>query len=128
MNYLFLLDTRDNQYYSLERLPAIKRAMAGSDSVYIDIYGLCDHFDASNILCLNKGIIDYIQDSDFDVFFTAIEVFNYLLPQTVLEIRKLGVKTVCVLGDDELNFDYTLKEGICKNMNASFLLKKMEIV
>lgn len=30
--------------------------------------------------------------------------------------------------NDELNFDYQLKDGICKNMNASFLLKKMEIV
>lgn len=30
--------------------------------------------------------------------------------------------------DDELHFDYTLKEGICQNMNASFLLKKMEII
>lgn len=30
--------------------------------------------------------------------------------------------------NDELYFDYTLKPGICKNMNASFLLKKMEIV
>ena len=30
--------------------------------------------------------------------------------------------------NDELFFDYTLKTGICKNMNASFLLKKMEIV
>lgn len=30
--------------------------------------------------------------------------------------------------NDELYFDYTLKEGICENMNASFLLKKMEIV
>ncbi len=29
---------------------------------------------------------------------------------------------------DELNFDYQLKDGICKNMNASFLLKKMKIV
>jgi DNA mismatch repair ATPase MutS len=29
---------------------------------------------------------------------------------------------------DELHFDYTLKNGICKNMNASFLLKKMKIV
>ncbi len=29
---------------------------------------------------------------------------------------------------DELHFDYQLKNGICKNMNASFLLKKMEIV
>ncbi len=30
--------------------------------------------------------------------------------------------------DNELHFDYTLKKGICKNMNASFLLKKMEII
>lgn len=30
--------------------------------------------------------------------------------------------------DDELHFDYKFKTGICKNMNASFLLKKMEIV
>lgn len=30
--------------------------------------------------------------------------------------------------DDELHFDYKFKQGICQNMNASFLLKKMEIV
>lgn len=30
--------------------------------------------------------------------------------------------------NDELHFDYTFKKGVCKNMNASFLLKKMEIV
>lgn len=30
--------------------------------------------------------------------------------------------------DDELYFDYSFKKGICQNMNASFLLKKMEIV
>ncbi len=30
--------------------------------------------------------------------------------------------------NDELYFDYTFKEGICQNMNASFLLKKMKIV
>jgi DNA mismatch repair ATPase MutS len=30
--------------------------------------------------------------------------------------------------NNELHFDYTLKNGVCKNMNASFLLKKMEIV
>ncbi|MCG1034868.1 MutS-related protein [Polaribacter sargassicola] len=30
--------------------------------------------------------------------------------------------------NDELHFDYTMKNGVCKNMNASFLLQKMEIV
>lgn len=29
--------------------------------------------------------------------------------------------------NDELHFDYTLKKGVCKNMNASFLLRKMNI-
>ena len=30
--------------------------------------------------------------------------------------------------NDELYFDYKLKKGVCKNMNASFLLKKMDII
>ena len=30
--------------------------------------------------------------------------------------------------NNELYFDYKLKTGVCKNMNASFLLEKMEIV
>jgi len=30
--------------------------------------------------------------------------------------------------NDELYFDYKLKKGVCQNMNASFLLKKMNIV
>ena len=30
--------------------------------------------------------------------------------------------------NDELHFDYKFKDGICHNMNASFLLKKMNIV
>ena len=30
--------------------------------------------------------------------------------------------------NDELHFDYRFKDGICQNMNASFLLRKMEIV
>lgn len=30
--------------------------------------------------------------------------------------------------DEELSFDYRIREGVCKNMNASFLLKKMNLV
>lgn len=30
--------------------------------------------------------------------------------------------------NDQLYFDYRLKKGVCQNMNASFLLKKMQIV
>jgi hypothetical protein len=48
-----------------------------------------------------------------------------------LEDEFLGIKNYYFDAEiikDELHFDYTLKNGICKNMNASFLLKKMEIV
>lgn len=30
--------------------------------------------------------------------------------------------------NDELSFDYKMKKGICQNMNASFLLRKMKII
>ena len=30
--------------------------------------------------------------------------------------------------NNELHFDYTLKEGICQNKNATFIMKKMEII
>jgi DNA mismatch repair ATPase MutS len=29
---------------------------------------------------------------------------------------------------DDLHFDYTLKRGVCQNMNATFLLKKMNLI
>lgn len=32
------------------------------------------------------------------------------------------------IANNELSFDYKLKNGICKNMNASFLLQKMNLV
>lgn len=33
-----------------------------------------------------------------------------------------------VIVEDELSFNYQLKSGICQNMNASFLLKKMNLI
>tara|TARA_B110000971_G_C19943682_1_gene469993 strand:+ start:232 stop:612 length:381 start_codon:yes stop_codon:yes gene_type:complete len=32
------------------------------------------------------------------------------------------------ISNNELHFDYLFKKGVCENMNASFLLKKMKIV
>jgi len=45
---------------------------------------------------------------------TLTEVKNYYFDAEIIK--------------DELYFDYKLKKGVCQNMNASFLLKKMEIV
>lgn len=32
------------------------------------------------------------------------------------------------IGDSDLEFDYVLRPGICKNMNATFLMKKMGVI
>ena len=48
------------------------------------------------------------------------------LSETYSEIRNHYFDAEIV--NDELYFDYRFKDGICQNMNASFLLKKMGIV
>ncbi len=53
-----------------------------------------------------------------------------------VELSKLSltypnnVRNLCfeiTINDDKLNFDYKIKEGVCSTMNASYLMKKMEI-
>lgn len=70
----------------------------------------------------------------------------------LIKLQNLGIKgliathdlSLCVLADErsgfenfyfdstifaeELSFDYKVKRGICQNMNASFLLKKMDLI
>lgn len=48
-----------------------------------------------------------------------------------LSARYPQVRNYCfdaTIENDELFFDYTFREGVCKNMNASFLLHKMNII
>lgn len=42
-----------------------------------------------------------------------------------------NVRNLCfeiTISDDKLNFDYKIKDGVCRTMNASFLMKKMGII
>ena len=54
-----------------------------------------------------------------------------------VELSKLSnqypdnVRNLCfeiTISDDKLNFDYKVKDGVCRTMNASFLMKKMGII
>ena len=52
------------------------------------------------------------------------------LPQLQNEFPN-QIENLCfeiTIDSDKLNFDYKLKPGVCKTMNASFLMKKMEII
>jgi DNA mismatch repair ATPase MutS len=42
------------------------------------------------------------------------------------QVRNLCFEITII--DDKLNFDYTLREGVCRTMNASFLMKKMGVI
>lgn len=48
-----------------------------------------------------------------------------------LSLNDVSFKNLCFdskIEGDNLSFDYKIQSGICKNMNASFLLKKMNLV
>lgn len=66
------------------------------------------------VACNATGIIATHDLSLCEITETLDEVKNYYFDAEIIS--------------DELHFDYKLKDGICQNMNASFLLKKMEIV
>jgi hypothetical protein len=53
------------------------------------------------------------------------------LSLTELSVTTTSFKNVyfdSIIENDELYFDYLVRDGVCKNMNASFLLKKMKLV
>ena len=62
----------------------------------------------------SNGLIATHDLSLCDLADTLPQVKNYYFDAEIVE--------------NELYFDYTFKKGICQNMNASFLLKKMEII
>jgi len=52
------------------------------------------------------------------------------LSQLSLELPE-HIRNLCfeiTINNDKLNFDYMLREGVCRTMNASFLMKKMGII
>ena len=40
---------------------------------------------------------------------------------------KINYRAIEII-EDELHFDYLLKDGICENKNATFIMKKMQII
>ena len=53
------------------------------------------------------------------------------LSLSTLEHKNPGIANCCFESNieyGELSFDYTLRPGVAKNKNASFLMKKMEII
>ena len=67
---------------------------------------------------VGKGAIGAIATHDLEVCKVTEEYPDYLVNKC-FEVEIIN---------DDLHFDYRLRDGICKNKNATFLMKKMEII
>ena len=67
---------------------------------------------------ISKNAIGAIATHDLEVCNTTYE-FPDLLVNKCFEVEII---------DDELHFDYLLRDGICKNKSATFLMQKMGVI
>lgn len=67
---------------------------------------------------ISKNAIGAIATHDIEVCLTTNE-YPDVLTNKCFEVE------IC---NDELNFDYKLRDGICKNKSATFLMKKMGVI
>jgi energy-coupling factor transporter ATP-binding protein EcfA2 len=67
---------------------------------------------------VEKNAIGAIATHDIEVCNTTVE-YPHQLVNKCFEVAIIN---------NELVFDYTLREGVCKNKSATFLMKKMEII
>ncbi len=67
---------------------------------------------------INKKAIGAIATHDMEICKTTDEFPNFLTNKC-FEVEII---------DNDLSFDYKLRDGICKNKSATFLMKKMEVI
>ena len=73
----------------------------------------------------SKKLIEKLVEMDVSGIIATHDLSLCEISDTLEEVKNYFFETE--IKNNELHFDYFLKEGICKNMNASFLLKKMDI-
>ena len=74
----------------------------------------------------SKKFVEKLSNSKSTGIIATHDVSLCALENAFIDIKNYYFDAEIV--NNELYFDYILKNGVCKNMNASFLLEKMEIV
>lgn len=121
-----LADSESYFFAEVKRLKQIITAMQGQRSfVLLDeiLKGTNSDDKQSGTIGVIKKVIaqngtGVIATHDIEVCNTSSEYPHYLKNQC-FEVQ---------ITNNELVFDYTLREGICQNKSATFLMKKMEII
>ncbi|MFP9098935.1 MutS-related protein [Flavobacterium sp. RHBU_24] len=121
-----LADSESYFFAEVKRLKQIIIALQGQPSfVLLDeiLKGTNSDDKQSGTIGVIKKIIaqngiGVIATHDIEVCYTSNDYPDYLKNQC-FEVQ---------ITHDELVFDYTLRDGICQNKSATFLMKKMEII
>ena len=117
----------DESYFfsELKRLKFIIDQITGSD-YFIILDEILKGTNSTDKAIGSKKFIQKLVASDSSGIIATNDLSLCEIEENLKEVKNYYFDAEII--NDELNFDYQLKEGICKNMNASFLLKKMKIV
>ena len=119
--------TKDESYFfsELKRLKYIVNAIA-KDNYFIILDEILKGTNSTDKAIGSRKFVQKLVASNSTGIIATHDLSLCEITNELSEVKNYYFDAEII--NDELHFDYSLKTGICKNMNASFLLKKMEIV
>lgn len=120
-----LTDDESYFYSELKRLKFIVSQIE-LDSYFIILDEILKGTNSKDKAIGSKKFVEKLKNSKSTGIIATHDVSLCELEKTNQQIKNYYFDAKIISG--ELSFDYKLKAGICKNMNASFLLEKMKIV
>ncbi|GGG94304.1 DNA mismatch repair protein MutS [Polaribacter pacificus] len=120
-----LADDESYFYSELKRLKFIVDQIA-SEPYFIILDEILKGTNSKDKAIGSKKFIEKLNKSNSTGIIATHDVSLCVLEEEYTTIKNYYFDAQ--IKDDELYFDYTLKKGVCTNMNASFLLTKMEII
>lgn len=121
---------KDNESFFYAELKRLKQ-MIGLYEANEPVFFLLDEIlKGTNSLDQHKGAVGLIEKLLHLKAMGIIATHDIELAELEKE-HPNNVRNICFeieINNDELKFDYTVKPGFCKTMNASFLMKKMSII
>lgn len=119
--------TDDSSYFfsELTRLKYIVDAIQ-TDKYFIVLDEILKGTNSTDKAIGSKKFVEKLVASDATGIIATHDLSLCDISKTLNEVKNYYFDAEII--NDELHFDYTFKTGVCQNMNASFLLKKMEII
>lgn len=119
---------KDNESYFFSELKRLKYIVneIQEDDYFIILDEILKGTNSQDKAIGSKKFVERLVASDSTGIIATHDLSLCEIEQTYPQVKNYYFDAEII--DDELHFDYLFKRGVCKNMNASFLLKKLEIV